>query len=758
MRHRFSALFISFALVAACGFLLSAASDKDNPNPVSLHQVFHEEDLAARFGKFYQPADYEIEPSVPSYSLPLKSEDIKNRKIKQKVHAGDEAWSMLLQKGIVSMPYSGKDDVVKFYKLLDRNDIPVFVTSDSLLHLYHIQFDETLRHIEEKEFYDDLLGLSRAFRDEMQDRFKNSSGLAKKATRKGLAFFSVALKLLDPEADVPPEVRDTVKWELEHIEAHQGFPAFAEAEDNSVFSYPEDYSQYVPRGHYTRSEKLERYFKAMMWYGRMVMLLKGDENYGHGAGMPALVPPEEARVQTILAATVAGLMSELKVKDKTAAELWSRLYSVTAYYVGLADDLTPQDYRHALRDLFGDSMDPAILAKKENMIKLKTGIAQMAPPKIYSGTGAATIDVKDISPDKLDDILAKTVGMRFLGQRYVPDSYILSQLVIPEVTGKRGEPSFTTVKTPMGPARGFPRGLDVMAVLGSDRSLQVLERLGDSEYKNYDNQMEKLRQEFSGLSDKEWNRNMYWSWLYALKSLVTPVPGKGYPSFMTTDAWKDKELNAALGSWAALRHDTILYVKQSYTPKLVTSADPPPMPPVPAEGYVEPVPEFYARLLALTRMTKKGLGEMEVLDHVSRSRLSALERIIGRLLKISKKELENQRLSDDDLKFIDEFGESLQAAVTGADSESHKTSLVADVHTDQNSGKVLEEATGNLRMLLVAYRHPEGNIRVAAGPVYSYYEFKHPMDDRLTDEKWQEMLAKDKAPDLPEWTDTFAVK
>jgi hypothetical protein len=27
----------------------------------------------------------------------------------------------------------------------------------------------------------------------------------------------------------------------------------------------------VPRGHYTRSEALKRYFRAMMWHGRMTL-------------------------------------------------------------------------------------------------------------------------------------------------------------------------------------------------------------------------------------------------------------------------------------------------------------------------------------------------------------------------------------------------------------------------------------------------------------------------------------------------------
>jgi hypothetical protein len=44
---------------------------------------------------------------------------------------------------------------------------------------------------------------------------------------------------------------------------------------------------------------------------------------------------------------------------------------------------------------------------------------------------------------------------------------------------------------------------------------------------------------------------------------------------------------------------------------------------------------------------------------------------------------------------------------------------------------------------------------VAKGGVFSYYEFPWPADDRLTDEKWREMLDNDEAPDRPVWIDTF---
>jgi len=57
-------------------------------------------------------------------------------------------------------------------------------------------------------------------------------------------------------------------------------------------------------------------------------------------------------------------------------------------------------------------------------------------------------------------------------------------------------------------------------------------------------------------------------------------------------------------------------------------------------------------------------------------------------------------------------------------------------------------------MVVVAYKLPDGRVFLAAGPVMSYYEFKQPMSDRLTDEKWREML-EENPPEKPEWVSTY---
>ena len=67
----------------------------------------------------------------------------------------------------------------------------------------------------------------------------------------------------------------------------------------------------------------------------------------------------------------------------------------------------------------------------------------------------------------------------------------------------------------------------------------------------------------------------------------------------------------------------------------------------------------------------------------------------------------------------------------------------------------MEEAVGFVNLIVVAYKVPDGRILIGAGPVMSYYEFKQPISDRLTDESWRDMLSSN-PPDRPEWTSNFS--
>jgi hypothetical protein len=150
-------------------------------------------------------------------------------------------------------------------------------------------------------------------------------------------------------------------------------------------------------------------------------------------------------------------------------------------------------------------------------------------------------------------------------------------------------------------------------------------------------------------------------------------------------------------------------------------------------------------------MTRTGLSNLDALNETETDRLQSLETILNRLLTISKDELENRELTEDDYDFIRNFGENLDSIVTGVKDQGKETTIIADVHTDTNTNRVLEEGVGYVDLIVVAYKVPDGRIIAGAGPVFSYYEFKQPMDNRLTDEAWKELLHNDKEPERPIW-------
>jgi hypothetical protein len=685
---------------------------------------------------YYEPVEAKPQPKVPAYTLPLKRGDICNPN-DAPIQAA--AWDGLLRNGFVVVPYARTEDLVEVYRQQRRRDKPVFVTTDTVLHLYHVQFDETLKAIEERDFHPRIVRFSQEMLKASQADYGQMQGELKEAARRNMAYFSVGLSLLTGQTQAPGEVRREVEAELKLIEAHGGF------EPSPIFLYKEDYSQYVPRGHYTRSELLKRYFKGLMWYGRISMLLKGKTAQTSG-----LIDEKDARIQTLQACLIA---AHLYAPGSKLVEDWDRIYGVTAFYVGTADDLTPYEYAEAMKKICGASFEWSKLAQDETIHALRSELATYRAPQIYGGTGDIVL-TPPFSPEQLDKALADTKGMRLMGQRFIPDSYMFEQLVFPAIEGFTGAGTpFTLVQAQGGPVRGFPRGLDVMAVLRSERALQILKDEGDTAYRRYDEQLAKLRQQSAGFTQKEWNRNLYWSWLYALQALVEPC-GEGYPTFMQGEAWQDRRLWAALGSWAELRHDTILYAKQSYT--MVGTAAPGLAPAAPPPSYVEPAPEFYARLLALAKMTRSGLTAMDVLDEEAQGRLQELEGIIQKLLDISLQELRNEKLSEEDYGYIDGIADRLEAAVLGVEEVGLKTTMVADVHTDGNTRQCLEEGVGYVHLLVACYPVPDGRIAVGTGPVLSQYEFKHPMADRLTDEAWRELL-QSQPPEAPKWTASFVV-
>ena len=289
--------------------------------------------------QYYIPYDKPVEPNAPGYSLPLDLNNVGNYDSIDSRFGINSFAHLLEENGFAVIERNSPDfnDVIAPYEALRLSGVPLFVTADTLLHLYHIQFDETLMEIEQNEFFDDIHALTDALMDEAVDQYNEYDGDLKEAAIRNISFLSVAKHLLVMDDLTPEIVSDLfVAGELAKIKAHAGFAP------SDIFIYEEDYSQYVPRGHYTRSDELKRYFRTLMWYGRMAFLLKGSDISGPAGD--ALISAYDAKIQTLQAVLLATSLDFVQVDQRSGREIWDRIYAITAFYVGLADDLTPYEY------------------------------------------------------------------------------------------------------------------------------------------------------------------------------------------------------------------------------------------------------------------------------------------------------------------------------------------------------------------------------------------------------------------------------
>lgn len=612
----------------------------------------------------------------------------------------------LLEKNNFVVNPTKEEQLFYIYEDNEYKDIPSFITADSVLQVYHIFYDYTLRTVEDQklielleELTDNMLKDSISVYKEMKDKEMKDIQL------KNIAYFSIAELCLEKEIpdEVPKEAKDLAMVEFEKIEEHAGY------QNSSLFPYELDYSQYVPRGHYTRSEDFERYFKAMMWYGQ--------------APFPLYSKGKEKNIEGTLQAL---LMTYSLYSNEGSYKMWEQIYEPTNFFVGSSDDLGIYQYGDLLFKIYGENPDLDKLNDKKKLDKFYKEADKLPEPKI--------------SPKYTSVTTPAGKQFRFMGQRYVLDAEILQELVEPIV-------------------RPIPSGLDVMGVLGSDRAKEI--QMGKAENQGWDEypkMFEKMKNKFGKIEESEWKSNMYQGWLWTLKGLLEPY-GEGYPSFMTNEAWIDKNLNTALGSWSELKHDTILYGKQSaaecgggYGESL---------------GYVEPNIKVYEKLLWLTKYSRENLKQRDLLVENIDNKMENFEELLEFLIRCSVKELKNEELTEEEYYEIVVYGGTLEYLTSSfagegmrwfeITSETDKNmAVIADFHTiapnEYSEGGYMEAGVGPAYEIYVVVPIKD-KLYLTRGAVFSYHEFIS--NERLTDEKWQKLIKENNKPDMPGWTDSF---
>lgn len=635
----------------------------------------------------------------------------------------DSQKECLINNGFVVVP--GYDN--EFFELYEFNRYQYyanFITVDSMMHTYHLYFAYLLRTTEKDHLSADLVNLSSQMMATTQAQYDALKGTEwEEAAKNNLAFFAIGNKLLDPNANVPADVSTVVDAELALInDATQltESPLFSTGAE-PVF---EDYSQYKPRGYYEGDEQLERYFRAMMWYGRRNFAVSDDT---------------QARSALLMTLAMEG----------DALTNWERIYVVTSFFAGASDDCGYYEFRPIIEAAYGKDISVDKLAGNDTAWNTyKTLCDELEPPKINS--------VPVYAEDTDEEVADKIIGYRFMGQRFSIDESIFQNLCYRNV-----------LENSANEVRMLPNALDVPAALGSDTALSILTDMGATDYKNYSENMAALREDITNVPDGTWDASLYSGWINTLRPVLNKK-GTGYPIFMQNEEWNKKNLQTFLGSYAELKHDTVLYSKQ-----MIAEMGGGEIPELDDRGYVEPEFEVYARLADLVRATSEGLEGYGYLSQSSKDDLAILADLSDQLATIAGKELRGELPTDEEFELIRTFGGQLEhfwqeTTKDQADNDYFTTqefpaAIVVDVATDPN-GSCLEVGTGKVDTMYVIVP-VDGQLKVTIGPVYSYYEFAQPISDRLTDSEWRVMLGMemdengelhwDNKVDRPVWTGSF---
>jgi hypothetical protein len=219
MLRKIILLIVALGIFAVTSPLYSGEEEKPAAKPsfdiIELKKI-EDANLKGKFAAYFKPVDVKAGAKIEPYELPLDLSKVANFADVQRKLALANNLDSLKKNGFVVIPWGRCEKITEPYDQLKGREIPVFVTSDTLLHLYHIQFDETLKDIEEREFYPDLVEMSKAMYEhslaavqywvkQQKRHYDPVVANSRSAWKRNAIFFAVALSILEEEQEITPE-------------------------------------------------------------------------------------------------------------------------------------------------------------------------------------------------------------------------------------------------------------------------------------------------------------------------------------------------------------------------------------------------------------------------------------------------------------------------------------------------------------------------------------------------------------------------
>lgn len=726
----------------------------------TLHEGFQYEDLVR---DYYAARDYRSELSF------TPSEAYYWPEMQEYFSLGEEERSMLDRNGFVVTSAARTGHPMETYFNVFQGDLPVLITADSIFHAMHTSQDSILEAAEEHiltAWLAHILSTVHAKLPQAAAALEGSGDMAQDAFEDVDLFLTVSRDLLSvgPVASVTGAVDDRAD---EFVSLAEQTPPPSDPRLMDIFGSERkmDFSQFTARGHYADSDSLSRYFRAFMWVSRVDFRF-WSLSYPFCPSVGEYC--HEGHRQLAAAALLASAAEAAGMLDD-----WTRFNHLIETMVGERDSMCPDDLLQFMTDegySVEDMLDPAVYP--EAIVKMEE--AGLGHQRIASHILRGGL-VSD-GPTPLP------ISFTFFGQKFIVDSYVFSEVVWDRIEA----------------FRAFPDPLDAMFVLGNPEALPLIEE-EITQYR-YAGKLADLRDAVSAYPDDFWQGTVYNAWLGAVRTLDADWAGDYYPESAKTLAWQHRMLQTQLASWAQLRHDFVLYVKQSYTGEYICSYP---------DGYVDPYPRFFEAVAAYAAALGEAFCGIElsmvpginvetaedVLTSVTRY-AADVEITAWRLAELAGKELCGEPWCLEDIQFFNEalFGASLggsHGSTRGggpipldgwfvrlywsmvedeyltAYEEDEEVFLpfepvVTDVHTCPPSlvcpGGVLHVGTGHFDLMILAVQESleDPCSVVYAGPVTSYYQFVEPGLVRLTDEEWKVDVVN-APPARPAWVESFLV-
>ena len=702
--------FKKMLVLMLCIVLFTSCSDNNVPEePESLEEpeIIEENSIPPAWNMGMEEFYVDVPFSVPDVTPVVGKYDV-DENLSNLVNSGQytgftkNQMKSIYEDGFVVLKPSY--DYLKMHHIYEYpmyKESPVFITVDSALHLYHIYYGNSLKLLEVSSLYDKLESLTKNMLIESLKAYSNPEYADINEELKFVsAYFLTGAKLIDADfegIELPEEIEFLASEEIKLIQDAFDFAS------SPIFGKDLDYSQFTVRGHYTGNEKLSQYFKTMMWYG-----ISGFPVFDETKDEPVLDMDNLTKSMLITCLT---LINEKNFTD------FENIYTATALYTGMSDDLGIFEIRDLITNVYGQNPELNVFKDNSYYDELLEEALLLPEPKIQQKYSSVTTSTGR--------------QFRFMGQRYSFDAEVMQNLIESLL-------------------RPVPSGLDVVASFGSTRAEELLDTYykPKEEWDKYEENLNNMRTKQTEITDDEWKSDLYKGWLWSIKSSAVSFEDiEGMPFFMRNEKWTDKNIHTALGSYAELKHDSILYMKQSGAEMGGGGADT-----IIPYNYVEPNVEVYAKLKWLALNTKEQLAARNMLKDEMGPVLDQIIEIQDTLMNVSVKELTNQAITDEENLELYRYGGMIDSIIqimqmnlmrNDVDtSNDFTTALIADVSTIASNdmfpkGSYLEIGNG-LPCEIYVLCETNGNTYLAKGVLFNYYEFLS--DKRLTNHEWQTMV------------------